>query len=466
MWRRSFKLRSLWPSASPSQSPSQSPAGEQAGFPCMPGELPLLGHVPRLHIDAVAALRDAQRVCGPVFWVNLGLGQRFLFCTGEGAFELLKDPRLGTQGSRDGIHYLVGDSVIAQDGPTHRRMRSALNPPFSPRGLAETAAGACIAEAVSERAERFLRQPRVALHAELQELALDLVLRIAGVPSHELPAFRAQYREALLGLLPLPWDFPLSPRWRARRAVAWLDAALRRQLQQARTQPQASGVLPALLATRDEAGQPLPESELIDNIRTLFLAGHETTATVTAWAVIHLAQDAGLWQRLLQEAAAGAAVPRSPTEARQFPFAEALFRESVRLYGPAWFLTRRTTAPLPHAGYTLPAGCLVALAPSLWARDATLYPEPERFLPERFLQRPPPTALELSQFGGGPHFCLGYHLAWLEVVAFLVALGRTAAREQPARLPQLDRPPPLVPRYFPTPHPPAVHLSFVPPTAR
>ncbi len=450
-------------SASPSAQ--ARPLRQYASFPVMPGELPLVGHLLSLHNDAVGTLRQARRVCGPLFWAHLGFGHRFLFCAGEGSFDLLKDPRLVTDGARSSIEYLLGRSLLSLDGAPHRRIRGALNPPFAPRGLAESTTGELIRQVVSERAEHWLREGQaapIAVHDEMKELALDLILRIAGVGAQDLPTWRTQYAEAMLGLVPIPWDLPGLPRRRALNAIEWLNAQLSVLLQKARQEPGGTSLLHALLQARDEAGKPLDEIELLDNIRTLFLAGHETTATTTAWAVLHLCLDRSLWQRLVDEANRGSGVPRSPTEAKQFPLCEAIFRESVRLYGPAWFISRRNTVSIEHAGRSIPANTQIAVAPSLWARDPAAYPQPDEFRPDRWLSRPPPSPIEISQFGGGAHFCLGYHLAWLEVVAFLVALGREARRQAPGKFPRLTCPEALRPRYFPTPHPPDVaRIRFV-----
>ncbi|MBL9006347.1 MAG: cytochrome P450 [Myxococcales bacterium] len=442
-------LAELWPSPT------------RAGFPCMPDELPVVGHALALHLDAVGALRRAREQCGPLFWVHLGFGARFLFCTGSGSFELMKDPRLVTDGARSTLEYLIGRSLLSLDGAAHRRIRGVLNPPFAPRGLSESVTGDLIRQVATDRAERLVQQDQAAIHEEMKEMALDLVLRIAGVGTQDLPEWRHQYSEAMLGLVPLPWDLPYSPRRRALRGVAWLNKQISALLERARAETKGNSLLHVLLQARDENGRALDEAELLDNIRTLFLAGHETTATTAAWAVLHLCLDPGLWQRMVDEACRGSGVPRSPAEAKQFPLAEAIFRESVRLYGPAWFINRRTTAVIEHAGHPIPANTTVAVTPSLWARDPDLYPEPDVFRPERWLGRPSPTPYEISQFGAGAHFCLGYHLAWLEVVAFLVALGRSAQKQAPGQRPRLFCPEALRPRFFPTPHPPTVaRVSF------
>lgn len=430
------------------------PSHMREGFPVMPGALPGLGHVAAIHVDALGALRRAKAELGPVFWVHLGFGNWYLFCTGGGAFDLLKHPGVVTAGSRGTLKYLLGASLLTLDGASHRQVRSAMNPPFSPRGITETMTGSYVNDVVLARGRRWAQSERVVVHTELKEMALDVVFRIAGVPAPDLPGWRKHYAEVLLGLLPPPWDLPFSPRRRALRATRWINAEIEKLIVQARSSGAGEGMTGALARARDESGQLLEVEVLTDNVRLLFLAGHETTATTTAWAILELARNPALWERLLDEVLRGPGVPLSIADAKAFPLCEAIFRESVRLYGPAWFIERRTTQVIEHADRHIPAGINVGVTPLLWARDAAAFPEPDAFVPDRWLGRPPPSPFETSQFGGGAHFCLGYHLAWLEVVAFLVALGREAAGAGRRHLRLLTRGG-IEQRYFPLPHPPA-----------
>jgi len=126
----------------------------------------------------------------------------------------------------------------------------------------------------------------------------------------------------------------------------------------------------------------------------------------------------------------------------------------VRMHPPFGSITRLATEAAPLYGKTIPQGTIVAI--SLWgsSHDPELYPDPDAFMPSRWLSRSsPPTAVEIVQFGAGPHFCLGYHLAWLEAVQFAVALAQEMIRR--GRRPRLVDG--VVPRpiYLPTEHPPA-----------
>lgn len=427
-------------------------SGTRAGFPVMAGALPGIGHAPILHADAAGAVLRAKAALGPVFWVHLGFGNWYLFCVGKGSFDLLRHPQLRVSGSRESLEYLLGKSLLTQDGADHRRVRGAMTATFSPRGLAEGGSGARIREVVSGRAARWARKDHIAVHNEMKEMALDVVFRITGVGEQDLPMWRRQYGRLLLGLVPIPLEFPGTPRHMALRAAKWLNAEIRAMVDEARS-GRGQGMARALADAQDEQGNRLSTEELVDNIRLLFLAGHETTATTTAYAILEMTKRHDVWDKMVEEACAGPGVPTSAAEAKAFPLCEGVFRESVRLYGPAWFIERRAAEPITHEGQAIPAGTNVGVCPPVWARDPSLFDRPDEFDPERWLTRPPPTPIEISQFGGGAHFCLGYHLAWLEVIAFLVALGREMGPSR--RRPHLRRNVPLNPRYFPILHPPS-----------
>src|SRR6185437_7123767 len=184
------------------------------------------------------------------------------------------------------------------------------------------------------------------------------------------------------------------------------------------------------------------------------LGGHETISSTMAWITITLGAREDLFRALVDEARGAAEVPATPAAARAFPFAEALFRETVRMHPPFGVITRRCEEPFAIHGVTIPAGAIVGV--DLWgaAYDPSIFEAPDEIRPSRWLgPRSPPSPLEIAQFGAGPHFCMGYHLAWLEGVQLAVALARAldGARKRP-RVRGGEAPAPI---FLPTEHPPA-----------
>lgn len=425
---------------------------ERDGFPVMAGYLPGIGHFPTLHYRALDAFRRAERELGPFVQVCFGFGQWYLFCLGADMFDLLKHKSIALTGARGSLEYILGESLLALDGAAHRHVRSAMTPAFSPRGLGESTAATVTLETVERHVRAFVDQGGGNVHTHMQEMALDVIFRIVGVDIIELAEWRAHYRRLLWGLLPVPFEVPGAPRYFALKAKEWVDRELRRLIRRAQKDEGAT-VLHALVRAKDEDGHLLAEDELVANLRVLFLAGHETTATTTTFAVAHLAQRPELARRLTEEVlAAGGEPPRTFAEVKALPLCEAVFREAVRLYGPAWMLSRKITDDITVRGTHLAAGTEIALCSLLWGYDNNLYPNPDRFEPERWLHKPmAPTPYELSQFGGGPHFCLGYHLAWLESVQYLASLALALHRSGKQLTPVGSGVPGLV--RFPMPRP-------------
>jgi len=455
------------PSVSPSPPPLElslrrglSPLArrveERDGFPVLPGGFPLVGHMPATALDELGLLRDAERSLGPMFFWNQGFGAFQLVCTARDAFSLFKNKVTDSEYmlTHQGLAHLFGAGLIARDGAEHRHLRTAMNGPFQPRGLGEAKVGELVASLVDARVRSWVGAGRgdVRILAETRELALEVMFRLVGVDEHEIGAWRHRYERLMLLALNFPFDLPGTPRRRGLEARAWLDERIGRIVTRVRARgAEEQGILPALLRSRDETGAPLSDRELVDNLRLVFLAGHETSASTMAWMVAHLAEEPAVWRALRDEARAAPDLPRSPRDLKQFPHAEAVFRETLRLHPPVAHDARRAIVDFELGGRTVKKGTLCTIPILTLSRDAEQYPDPDTFRPARWIGKQEALSpLEMVQFGGGPHFCLGYHLAWMEIVAFAVALGRAL----PASGPRLVGPFPA-PRYLPLLHPAA-----------
>ncbi len=176
-----------------------------------------------------------------------------------------------------------------------------------------------------------------------------------------------------------------------------------------------------------------------------------------AWIVAYLATRPDVWRSVREEALAAEDLPRSPRDLRRFPYAESVFREALRLAPPVSRDGRVASEDFELCGRTVRKGTMCTIPIGYLSRDPSVYEDPDAFRPERWAGRlTVVTPFERLQFGGGPHFCLGYHLAWLEIVAFTAALAR-AVPEDGLRL---DGPFPAV-RYLPLLHPSAsMRASF------
>jgi cytochrome P450 len=181
-----------------------------------------------------------------------------------------------------------------------------------------------------------------------------------------------------------------------------------------RRSPSGNDILSLLVATRDEDGNPMPEAELLDELRTLLVAGHETTATSIAWAAYELARNPEVQANLAEECAA------SDDTA---PYLAATCDETLRMHLVAPMAGRTLARPWSMGGFALPRGTAIGAAMAVTHFEPSIFPHPEVFRPERFLgARYSP--FEYLPFGGGARRCLGAALATYELRAVVAGLSR------------------------------------------
>jgi cytochrome P450 len=337
-------------------------------------------------------------------------------------------------------------SVLLLDGAEHLRQRRLMMPPFhGERMLAYARTMRSIAEQVV--AGWPVGRP-FALHPHMQRVTLDIILRtVFGVGADERARLDA-LRDALTTILDGQAStigalagapvfrrsfFGLSP-WDAfQRALRRADELIHAQIAQRRADAAPrDDVLSMLLAARDEEGRPMTDAELRDELMTLLAAGHETTATMLCWAFELILGDPQVEARLRAEIAGAdaAAIGR-------LPYLDAVVKELLRLRPVIPAVGRVLTAPMTLAGHRLPARTLVVPAVYLVHHRADVYPEPEAFRPERFLDNKPDPYAWLP-FGGGVRRCLGMAFAIYElkvvIAAVLERVRMRRVRREPARV--------------------------------
>jgi cytochrome P450 len=213
-----------------------------------------------------------------------------------------------------------------------------------------------------------------------------------------------------------------------RRADDLVYAQIRRR--RAAQGPARTDILAMLLEVRDEDGRPLTDEELRDELMTLLVAGHETTATMLCWAFDFILGDVRVRERLLAEVAAA----KDPASCE---YLDATIKEVLRLRPVVPAVGRKLSAPMELAGHALPAGTLVVPQVYLTHRLPEFYSDPNAFRPERFLDKKPDPYAWLP-FGGGVRRCLGMAFALYELKAVLgTVLPRVQLRKAhpaPARV--------------------------------
>lgn len=229
---------------------------------------------------------------------------------------------------------------------------------------------------------------------------------------------------ARVPIAPPSW-VPTPRNRQLRHANAELDGAVDRLLH-SRTGPavtrQTTDVLDLLMQAKDDSGSNLTATQIRDEIVTMIVAGHETVASAMTWCLALLAEHPEIQQRVQIEADAVVTDQRlSITDLSRLPLARAVIDESLRLYPPAWLITRKAQIEDELAQARIPAGSLVIMSPYLVHRHPEYWTRPEQFNPDRFLDGSVDRSAYLP-FGAGPRLCIGRDFAYAEAVALLARL--------------------------------------------
>ncbi len=351
------------------------------------------------------------------------------------------DPRVFHAGEGNQIlRPILGEnSVLVLDEKKHIAQRKLLLPPF--HGERMQAYGEKMAEIAAREIESWPTGVPYKLRPRMQAITLEIILEtVFGVHGGErMEPLRDALRDFLdlttnpVALLPAlmvgPDRLKRIPAFR--RRIGRVDELIAQEIAERRTiedVAERDDILSMLVAARHEDGSPMSDAEIRDELLTLLVAGHETTATALSWAMERLVRHPEKLERL-----------RDEVEAGEDAYLTATIQETLRLRPVIVAVIRQLTEPVELGGYELPAGARVTPSIHLIHRDPEIYPEPERFLPERFLDEPPGTYTWIP-FGGGVRRCLGAAFAQFEMQVVLRELVRrheiapaTPASERPFR---------------------------------
>jgi cytochrome P450 len=348
------------------------------------------------------------------------------------------DPRLLHAGEANRILLpILGEhSLLLLDGSEHMAQRKLMLPPF--HGARMQRYGELMADVARAEIERWPIGTPIRVRPRMQAVTLEILGAVFGLTEGDrLTRLRVELRRVL--------DHLTNPRWVAllialgperiprfgpfAREIARIDRLLYEVIAARRADrgaEQRDDILSMLLSSGHEDGSAMGDRELRDELLTLLVAGHETTATALAWAVERLARHPDKLRRLASE-----------VRADRDEYLKAVVCETLRLRPVISLVNRTLKAPMEFGGYELPAGVKVVPSIYLVHRRPDVYPEPERFLPERFLSKPPGTYTWIP-FGGGVRRCLGGAFAQfeMEVVLRELAVGTAInpARARPERV--------------------------------
>ncbi len=338
---------------------------------------------------------------------------------------------------------IVGHGLLTSEGAYWRRQRKIVAPSFQPRHIAEFADTMvrCTIEAI----ERWPARSERDIHTDMMHLTLDIVLDTLFGEA-EVPDVTAVGR--IVGTLmegfqrnSLSWRRLLPPILKRRllarmaSARAQLDTILFEIIRARRADPRArEDLLGRLLAAQDDDGARMTDEQLRDEVATLFLAGHETTALALSFALDLIAHHPEVAHKLRVEVDRVLGGERARlSHMAALVYTDAVIREAMRLYPPAYTIGREALDDRVLAGWVIPRGAQLLLPQWVTHRDERWFASPESFRPERWLDgladRLPRFAY--YPFGGGARVCVGNHFAMLEAVLALATITQHA-RVRPA----------------------------------
>ena len=410
-------------------------------IPVHPG-LPLVGNTLEYLRDPLAFMRRLLRTYGHERMVRIAIGGRktTLMLKPEEAKQVIQENNrnYGRGKSFAILREFLGNGLLTSEGDFWRRQRRLAQPAFHRQKLA------ILADIMIEEALAWsnrLSQLDQAKPVNMSAAAVDVTLRIVTRTlfgshlgseldnlSHALAHLNHVANNAVINPIRFPKWVPTPDNRAFTKAMTKVDdliygiIRLRRQTGESR-----DDLLDMLLrATDEETGESMSDNQLRDEMVTLFTAGHETTATSMAWTLHLLVQHPDIMGRAKEEikSVLGHREFPSATDLRAMPYISQIINESLRLYPPAWVMSRLSLGPDRFGDHEIEANSGVLISPYVLHHDPENWPDPEQFDPERFN---PATTSErhpysFLPFGGGPRLCIGNQFALLEMHALLIVL--------------------------------------------
>jgi cytochrome P450 len=399
----------------------------------------LLGSLADFRRDILGFYADCARQFGDIVHYRLGWRHLCLINHPDYAEQvLITDSKLYAKRTYV-LNLLVpvlGNGLLTSEGDFWLRQRRLIQPAFHKQRL--LAFGDVMVQYTERMLGRWQHGDKRDLHADMMRLALEIagktlfdadVANDAENVGAALEVVMDQFLDRWKSLLPLPPSFPTPANLRFKRTMKKLDAVVYQLIAQRRQSGERRGdLLSLLLQARDEDdGTGMTDLQLRDEVMTLFLAGHETTANALAWTWYLLAQHPDVDGKLVDEleAVLGGRAP-SVADLPRLVYTERVLLESMRLYPPAYAFGRLAKVDCAIAGYRIPRGTTVILCPWVTHRDPRWFDDPLTFRPERwagdFAKRLPRFAY--FPFGGGQRQCIGNQFAMMEAMLVLATVAQ------------------------------------------
>lgn len=340
------------------------------------------------------------------------------------------------------LSLVTGEGLLSADAAEWKRQRPMVQPAFHRETLTTIVSHvATAAERIIEDWNALTEGAVVDIDAAIMNAALEVVghalfgsdlstdadvLTTATLDALDVVIARARVPITPPAWVPTPGNRKLSS------SVAALDRAVHSMLDSRGVREVPADMLDLLITARDDEGHALTETEIRDQVVTFIVAGHETVASALTWTFALLAENPEVMRLLQAEADAvlgGNAAQFA--DYQRLPYARAVIDETLRLYPPAWLITRNSLGDDSLGGYEVPEGSLIIMSPWLLHRHPGVWANPDRFDPQRFIDGEIDRSAFIP-FGAGPRQCIGRDFAYVEAVLLLSSLVAHFDLEYPA----------------------------------
>ncbi len=328
----------------------------------------------------------------------------------------------------------IGQGLLTSDGDLHKRQRRLVQPAFHHNRIA------AYADVMVDYTTDMLHEWQTGNELDMAQEMMRLTMRIVSKTlfdadvSDEADSIGAAITvgiettsQRVVQPIHLPDWLPTPKNRERRRSAEIVDSTVMGMINERRAAGEDKGDLLSmlLLAVDDDDGGTMTNQQVHDEAMTLFIAGHETTANALAWTLYLLSQNPDAEARLVAELD-HVLNGRTPTMADlpKLIYTDQVVKESMRLYPPAYIVSRQAMEAIELEGYVIPNNSIVLLSPYVLHHDARFFPEPERFLPERFAPGYEKNLPKYAYFpfGGGPRVCIGNQFAMMEANLILATI--------------------------------------------
>ena len=405
----------------------------------------LLGDMPPFRRDPLNFMLHCAHTYGDVVPFRFGPRRAFLLCNPDDIEEVLvtqyrnfsKGPALRRSTP------LFGNGLLTSEGDFWRRQRKLAQPAFHRERI--TGYAQIMVDETLKRLAGWQDGQTLDIHHEMMQLTMPIALKTLfggeleqpDRVSHALEMAQENFARWIHYITMLPAWAPTPTVPGLTRAIRDLDSIVHKLIAERRASGEDRGdLLSMLLRVQDEEnGEGMSDKQLRDEVLTLFLAGHDTTALTLTWALYQIAQQPEVEAKVQEEVQTvlGDCIPTA-ADRPNLKYIEQVVQETMRLYPPAWTIGRSVLQDCAIGGRTFEAGSTLIMSQWVVHRDARWFPDPEAFLPERWADDFAKSLPRFSYFpfGGGPRVCIGNTFALMETVLILAAILQ---RWKPALVP-------------------------------